>query len=102
MARDFYCVFHGHGTAWEALCLDLDLAVTGRSLNEVRTLMLEAVETYVADAMKESEPARSALLHRRAPLRVRAYWAARFAWAALRGIDDDKDVPFGQPVSCHG
>jgi hypothetical protein len=60
----------------------------------------EAISTYVEDALKEDEPSRSALLNRRAPLRVRAYWAMRMAMAALRGRKEDRDIPVGYPVPC--
>lgn len=101
MRESFYCVVHGRGNEWEGLCLDLDLAVHGRSFDEVKELMNEAISTYVEDARKEDEPSRSALLNRRAPLRVRAYWAMRMAMAALRGRKKDDDAPVGYPVPCH-
>jgi hypothetical protein len=101
MNRTFYCVVHGRGKEWEGLCLDLDLAVHGRSFNEVKDLMSAAISTYVEDALKEAEPSRTALLNRRAPLRVRAYWAARMALATLRGRKRDDDLPVGYPVPCH-
>lgn len=100
MRHSFYCIVHGRGNKWEGLCLDLDLAVHGQSLNDVKSIMSEAISTYVEDARKEDEPARSALLNRRAPLRVRAYWAARIALAALRGRNRDGDVPVGYPEPC--
>src|SRR5262245_21087271 len=100
MRRSFYCIVHGRGNEWEGLCLDLDLAVQGRSLTEVKDLLGEAISTYVQDAAHEVEPARSALLNRRAPFRVRAYWAARMAMAALRARQRDDDTPVGYPVPC--
>jgi hypothetical protein len=101
MSDSLYCVLHGRGNEWEGLCLDLDLAVHGKSLSEVKDLMKDAVETYVQDARKEDEPTRRALLNRRAPLRVRAYWAMRIAMATLRGRNRDNDLPVGYPVPCH-
>lgn len=99
MPATFYCVAHGRGDGWEGLCLDLDLAVQGHSFVEVKTLLHEAIKSYVVDALKEEEPHRSRLLKRRAPLRVRAYWATRFALAALRG-KRDSDNPVGYPEAC--
>jgi len=75
MSRELLCVARGSGDRWEALCLDLDLAVQGRSFDEVRGLLDEAVNTYVEDASAEAEPARSRLLARRVPLHVRLAWA---------------------------
>jgi hypothetical protein len=100
MPRSFYCIVHGRDNEWEGLCLDLDVAVHGHSFNEVKSLMSEAICSYVEDALKESEPSRSALLNRRAPLRVRLYWAMRIVWAALRRRRQDEDLPVGYPELC--
>jgi len=101
MRASFYCIFHGRGDEWEGLCLDLDLAVHGHSFNEAKDIMGRAIDTYIEDALKEDEPARTALLNRSAPFRVRAYWAARIALVALRGTKRDDDLPVGYPVPCH-
>lgn len=100
MDASFYCVVHGRGDQWEGLCLDLDIAVHAHSFNEAKDLMKDAIATYIEDALKEDEPARTALLRRHAPLRVRVYWAARIAWAALRGRNRDSDLPVGYPEPC--
>src|ERR1043166_4037491 len=84
-SREYLCVARRGGEWWEALCLDFDLAVQGRSFDEVRALLEEAANTYVEDAGAEAEPARSRLLARRAPLHVRALWAWRFFITAVRG-----------------
>jgi hypothetical protein len=101
MSRDLLCVARGGGDRWEALCLDLDLAVQGRSFDEVRALLEEAVNTYVADAGAEAEPARSRLLARRVPLPVRLVWAWRFFKAALYGRVPGRDSAVWLPVACH-
>lgn len=101
MRGSFYCVLHGRGNQWEGLCLDLDLAIHGHSLAEVKNLMNEAIDTYVEDAMQEDEATREALLNRSAPFRVRVYWATRIAMAALRGRKRDDDTPVGYPVPSH-
>ena len=97
----FYCIVHGRGDEYEGLCLDLDIAVHGRSFAEAKGLLSEAISSYLEDAMQEAEPARRRLLNRRAPLRVRAYWAARMALATLRGRKRDDDLPVGYPEPCH-
>lgn len=97
----YFSVIYGHGGRWEGLCLDLDIAVEGRSLSEVKSLLSEAVSTYIADALKEDEPTRSALLNRKVPLRVRLYWAAMLALATLRGTNRDDDMTVRYPVPCH-
>lgn len=68
----FRCIIRGRGTEWEGLCLDLDIAVHGASLQEVDATLREAVAGYIDDAMKESPEVRAQLLNRRAPWHVRA------------------------------
>jgi hypothetical protein len=101
MRETFYCIFHGRGGEWEGFCLDLDIAIQARSFDEAKNLMGDAIDTYIQDAMKEAEPARTALLNRSVPFRVRAYWAMRVAMAAFRGRKRDDDISVGYPVPCH-
>jgi hypothetical protein len=100
MSLELLCVARGGGEKWEALCLDLDLAVQGRSFDEVRGLLEEAVNTYVEDARAEAEPARSQLLARRVPLHIRLVWAWRFFKAALYGRPPGGDSATWLPVNC--
>src|SRR3979490_3332714 len=100
MARELLCVARGDGEWWEAICLDLDLAVQGRSFDEVRALLEEAVNTYVEDANAEAEPARSQLLARRVPLHVRLLWAWPFFKASLYGRPPGGDSATLLPVVC--
>jgi predicted RNase H-like HicB family nuclease len=53
--RRFLCFAHGRDSAWEAICLDLDLAVQGSSFDEVKELLSESISTYLEDALKEDE-----------------------------------------------
>jgi hypothetical protein len=99
--REYLCVARRGREWWEALCLDFDLAVQGRSFDEVRALLDEAVNSYVADARAEAEPTRSRLLARRAPLHVRAVWAWRFFMTALRGSLPDGNSAVWLPITCH-
>ncbi len=95
------CVARGHkGGQWEAFCLDYDLAVQGRSLNEARERIELAINAYVESAAKEAEPARSRLLARRAPFFVRLAWALRFFFATVFGRNGRGDPVVGFPVSC--
>lgn len=62
------CYLHGTPGHWEGLCMDFDIAVQGRSQEEVDELLREAIATYVEDAMKEDPKTCRRLLRRRAPL----------------------------------
>jgi hypothetical protein len=72
----------GRGEEWEAICLDLDLAVQGRNMAEVVDSMSKAVEFYVEEAMKLPEPDRARLLNRQAPLGLRL----RFLWSVILAL----------------
>lgn len=85
------CVAEGRDNEWEALCLDFDLAVQGRSFDEVRHLMNQAILTYIEDAANEAPRDRARLLGRRAPLRVRMSVLSRFLLGALFGRKSDGD-----------
>ena len=91
MIQSWFCVARGRDEAWEAFCLDLDLAVQGRSFDEVRELLGQVIVSYLDSAGKEGEPARSQLLNRRAPFVIRLTWGWRFLLSALfgRGSHDD-------------
>jgi hypothetical protein len=95
-----FCVARGHQGEWEAFCLDLDLAVLGQSFEEVRSLLQEAVSTYILDAGAETEPARSELLSRRVPFHVRLWWAMQFFKAAVFPRRRDRDSTIWLPITC--
>ena len=100
--RELSCIARGHGDQWEAFCLDYDLAVQARSFDEARQVLSEVIATYVDDAMKEDEPARTRLLNRRAPLAVRLLWAWRTFRSILAGAHGHGDPAIGFPVACPG
>jgi len=83
--RALLCIAEGRPGDWEALCLDLDIAVQGSSFEEVRSLLGEAVKTYFDDAAREGPKDRERLLRRRAPLRVRFAYGSRIFLNALVG-----------------
>ena len=82
MATDMLlrCYAEGRARGWEAICLDLDIAVQGESFEEVYKLLNEAVRGY-ADYVRElPEEDRKRLLARKAPLADRL----RFLWHVAR------------------
>jgi ribosomal protein L39E len=81
--RTLLCIAKGHDGDWEAICLDLDIAVQGKSFAEVQGLLNEAVSTYIEDVAKEDAATRARLLNRRVPLWVRLNYIGRFVWHAL-------------------
>jgi hypothetical protein len=98
------CIAHGSGSKWQAICLDLDIAVQAQSLHDVTRILQECVASYVHDALEQDEPTRSQMLNRSAPLSVRATWAVRMFMATLvrRRLDqeDKRETTVGFPVEC--
>jgi predicted RNase H-like HicB family nuclease len=85
--RTLHCYAEGRDGEWEAICLDLDIAVQGRSFEEVFASLQGAIALYletVADLRPED---RRLLLHRSAPLSVRF----KFLTHAVRGLFGDHD-----------
>jgi hypothetical protein len=99
--RDLYCIARGNGDQWEAFCLDFDIAVQGRSFDETRSRLAEAIFGYIESVAAEPEPDRARLLSRRAPLHVRLVWGWRLFRCAISGRDAHHNAAIGFPVACH-
>lgn len=90
MQRNYVqCFARGSSEGWEAICLDLDLAVQGTSFEDVQAKLHDTIVTYIEDVVAEGREAQTQLLHRRAPLHVRAKIAASYLLHILRGGDSD-------------
>lgn len=77
--RKLQCFAYGKGQAFEAICIDLDISVSGSSFREVYELLNTAIVTYIEDAMKEDAEVSRQLLSRRAPWLVRVKHRLHFA-----------------------
>jgi hypothetical protein len=80
MSKVIRCYAEGRPGAWEAICLDLDIAVQGASFDEVFNTMNAAIKDYVESLEDLPETDRARLLNRKAPLRLRL----KFLWLVLR------------------
>jgi hypothetical protein len=93
------CFAHGRDADWEAICIDFDIAVQGRSFDEVKSLLNGAVQTYIQDACKEEPVVRDRLLNRRAPWHVRLALTARLVFFnVFDGRNGEAQASF--PVAC--
>src|SRR5690348_5076776 len=100
--RHLRCYARGSDSVWQAICIDLDIAVQGRSLQETKDLLGEAIGSYVADALKEDPETATRLLTRRAPFSVRARLAAQmflYSIASQRRDGEEHSSQFELP--CH-
>jgi hypothetical protein len=99
--RELICIAKGRDDRWEAICLDLDIAVAGKSFDDVQQILRGAIISYFADAQKEREPVRSQLLHRRVPFWARLRWTWPFVLAVLFGRkQQDAKATCEFPVTC--
>jgi hypothetical protein len=82
----YRCVFEENQGTWEAVCLDLDIAVQGQSFEETYGSLRDGIAQYVdyVATLPESDKAR--LLNRKAPVSVRA----KFLWLAISQIFSDR------------
>ncbi len=71
MRRLLHCYAEGRDDEWEAICLDLDVAVQGSSFAEVYDSLNQAISLYLASVHDLPAEERRHLLHRPVPLRVR-------------------------------
>jgi hypothetical protein len=97
MRRNLICYAEGHEGAWAAYCPDLDLAVQGRTFEEVYGVLRDAVYDYIDAAEQETPADRDRLLSRKAPLleRLRLYW--RYLAAVSRTHDAELKHGFTLP-----
>jgi len=74
---------------WEAICINLDIAVQGQSFGEVQDALRAAVADYLPAVEEEpKETDREALRTRTAPISVVALWILRVTvstWRHRRG-----------------
>lgn len=94
------CFSRGRPGHWEAICVDLDIAVQGETHNEVIALLEASIRSYL-EALADEEPAvRARLLRRRAPWYVRFSLVMGFLWHALTRRDDG-DYRASYELPCH-
>ena len=66
------CYAYGSGRNWEAICVDLDIAVFGASAEEVETSLRTAIELHIETLADLPVPEQRRFLARQAPWHVRA------------------------------
>lgn len=101
--RSFHCYAYGYPGNVEAICVDLDIAVQGASFTEVRSILNQAIQTYVDDALAEAPEVAEALLSRKSPWHVRAKLALLTNWSRLRSRFDgqNKTNATDFEIPCH-
>lgn len=100
LRRTLLCYAHGHEGQWQGICLDLDIAVQGRSLEDVKQRLERSIQSYVESAGREDAGTRERLLRRRAPLWVRLRALTHFIVATLRHRNGDRESRAGFTLPC--
>ena len=72
MDLKFKCYVHGGGASWEAICVDLNVAVCGNSRQEVRASLRKAVDLYLETVATLPAAEQDGFLSRHAPWHTRA------------------------------
>jgi predicted RNase H-like HicB family nuclease len=98
--RRLLCYAKGTDGDWEAICVDLDIAVDGHSLEDVKARLYDAVKLYAESAIAEGGEAARDLLNRKAPIWVRLQLVASFLAHLLSGRRDDDGYQAGFDMSC--
>jgi predicted RNase H-like HicB family nuclease len=75
MQRVLHCYAFGRDDEWQAICLDLDLAVQGSSFEEVFALLNETISFHMEGIRELPEDDQTRLLSRRVPWLVRLKFA---------------------------
>ncbi len=103
MANKLTCFARGRPGEWEAICLDYDIAVQGRTFEEVEQLLGMSIDDYVESARQEPPDVRDRLLRRAVPTRVRLSYILGFVWhnlASRRRRDDGDRLEHSFQMSC--
>ena len=98
-SRKLRCFAVGSNGAWEAICLDLDVAAQGNSFEEADQCLRRAIDLYLEHVATLPMHERGRFLHRRVPLVVRLRFAVEafllaLATHARSGYQHHYTVPF--------
>ncbi len=103
MAVTYFCVAEGcdeHG--WQAICLNVDIAVEGRTLADAKMRLNAAVSDYIDAAMKLPAADRRRLLNRSVPFSLKLAYAFKLFWHSLKGSDRrDGGQQASFEIPCH-
>ena len=88
--RTLHCYAEGRNGDWEAICLDLDIAVQGGSFEEVFSSLQEAISLYLETVTDLPPQEQRALLHRPAPFPVRFKFLTHALHGLFAGSDGDR------------
>ena len=100
MTLDLKCYAYRDGDAWEAICVDLDIATFAPSLEEVKKSLAICIELYLEKVAELPAHEQSDFLARKSPWHLRAKltftsWLSCLQGAAgrFRGFSFQHNLP---------
>ena len=85
MALELRCYAYRDGEAWEAICVDLDIATFAGSLDEVKESLAVCIEIYLEGVFELPAEEQHGFLIRRSPWHLRFKLAIMTWLSGLRG-----------------
>ena len=87
------CYAYRDGEAWEAICIDLDIATFANSLEGAQASLATCIEMYLERVAELPVEEQSGFLRRRSPWRLRTKLAL-MTWAAVLGRSANRSRGF--------
>ena len=98
--RKLHCLALGSDGAWEAICLDLDIAVQGRSFEDESDALTPEITLYSEHVATIPAAEQSQFLDRRVPLLMRLRFAVKaFALALAQDSSQGYQHHYTMPCS---
>jgi hypothetical protein len=98
----YFCVAEGcDERGWEAICLNVDIAVEGNTLADVKARLDAAVKSYIEEAVKLPDADRRRLLNRQVPFALKLEYAFKLFWHSLRSKHRDGGLQASFEIPCH-
>ena len=88
MALELRCYAYRDGEAWEAICVDLDIATFAGTLDEVKESLAVCIDMYLERVAELPSEEQHGFLTRRSPWHLRIKLAVLTWLSGLRGDAD--------------
>jgi hypothetical protein len=98
----YFCIAEGcDDQGWQAICLNLDIAVEGATLADAKMRLDAAVGDYIEQVLKLPAADRRRLLNRSIPFALKLEYAFRLFWHSLRSKRRDGGQQASFEIPCH-
>lgn len=99
MRKIVVCYAEGTQDTWEAFCVDFDLAVQGRSFEEVYQKLDKQIGVFLEGVMALAENERAHLLNRKMPLIARVKLFSNVFWPVFSSRSNKLHHAYDVPVN---